>query len=269
MHPSRARRAIVAVTTAASLALSALALWRASDAREAARHAWSAVGRLGRSVEDARREASQVSTAASALGRRVGTVESRLAAEPDPAAVAGEVARSVFTIESAGGLGSGFVLRAAAGSSSLVTNFHVVADGWVNGVRTVRVRQGDRTYEGRVTSVAPADDLALVEVATAFPALAPAEAEPAVGDPVLVVGSPLGLGGTVAAGIVSAFRTEGGVRYLQFSAPISPGNSGGPVVDRRGRVVGVATAKAVAPGAEGLSFAIPVTRVCTAFPGMC
>jgi putative serine protease PepD len=269
VHPSRASRAIVAVTTASSLALSTFAFWWASDARDTARRARSAVGRLDRRVGETHKDASRVSAAASALGRRVSAVEARLAAEPDPAAVAGAVAKSVFTIEADNGLGSGFVMRATAGSSSLLTNFHVVADGWVNGVRTVRVRQGDRTYEGHVTSVAPADDLAIVEVATAFPSLARAEAEPAVGDPVLVVGSPLGLGGTVAAGIVSAFRTEDGVRYLQFSAPISPGNSGGPVVDRFGRVVGVATAKAVAPGAEGLSFAIPISRACSAFPEIC
>ena len=58
------------------------------------------------------------------------------------------------------------------------------------------------------------------------------------------------------------FRTEDGVDYLQFSAPISPGNSGGPVVDTKGRVVGVSVAKAVSEGAEGLSFAIPVNQVC-------
>ncbi|MER3452182.1 MAG: serine protease [Acidimicrobiia bacterium] len=182
--------------------------------------------------------------------------------------MAKEVGRSVFTIESPSGLGSGFVVRSDGATSILVTNFHVVADEWVNGRRTVTVRQEDRTYEGRVSSVAPGDDLALIEVAVGLPALERASGEPAVGDPVLVVGSPLGLGGTVASGIVSAIRNEGGVRYIQFSAPISPGNSGGPVVDRRGRVVGIAVAKAVAPGAEGLSFAIPVGRVCDAL-GVC
>jgi S1-C subfamily serine protease len=85
---------------------------------------------------------------------------------------------------------------------------------------------------------------------------------------VIVVGSPLGLGGTVATGIVSAFRTEEGLEYLQFSAPVSPGNSGGPVVDRSGAVVGVAVGKVVEDGAEGLSFAIPYERACRAL-GLC
>jgi putative serine protease PepD len=62
--------------------------------------------------------------------------------------------------------------------------------------------------------------------------------------------------------VVSGFRSIDGSDYIQFSAPISPGNSGGPVVDADGRVVAVATAKFVAPGAEALSLAIPVQTVC-------
>lgn len=259
-------RTAVGLSVVATAALGGVALHEAGDAREAALRTEAAVASLTRRVARVERSARDT---ANQLGRRMGTVESRLAAAAEPGAVAREVARSVFTIEADGGLGSGFVVRSSAGSSALVTNFHVVADGWVNGRRTVRIRQDDRTYEGRVTAVAPADDLAIVEVAVTLPALTRAATEPAVGEPVLVVGSPLGLGGSVASGIVSAYRTEGGVRYLQFSAPISPGNSGGPVVDRRGRVVGVATAKAVAPGAEGLSFAIPVSRVCAALSDIC
>jgi len=81
---------------------------------------------------------------------------------------------------------------------------------------------------------------------------------PGIGQPVVVLGSPYGFGGTASAGIISAIRR----RCLQFSAPVSPGSSGGPVLDGDGRVVGVATAKVVGRGAEGLSFAIPIDRVC-------
>jgi putative serine protease PepD len=80
-----------------------------------------------------------------------------------------------------------------------------------------------------------------------------------VGDSVLVLGAPLGLGGSVSNGIVSAFRDG----YIQFSAPIAPGNSGGPLVNLHGQVIGVARSKLVAQGAEGLSFAIPIAIVCT------
>ena len=79
-----------------------------------------------------------------------------------------------------------------------------------------------------------------------------------------MLGSPLGLGGTVTSGIASAYRNDHGLTYLQFSAPISPGNSGGPVINEHGRVVGVSVMKMVGDGAEGLSFAIPSSRLCAA-----
>jgi putative serine protease PepD len=81
----------------------------------------------------------------------------------------------------------------------------------------------------------------------------------------MAVGSPLGLGGTVSVGVVSGFRSLDGNPYMQFSAPISPGNSGGPVVDGKGFVVGVASAKLVGQGVEGLSLAIPVQTMCAVF----
>ena len=82
---------------------------------------------------------------------------------------------------------------------------------------------------------------------------------PDVGTAVLVFGSPEGLEGTVTTGIVSAIRDG----FIQFSAPVSPGNSGGPVVDYLGHVIGMTESKIVDQGAEGLSFAIPSSRVCT------
>jgi putative serine protease PepD len=69
----------------------------------------------------------------------------------------------------------------------------------------------------------------------------------------------------VSSGIVSAVRTEDGVRYIQFTAPISPGNSGGPVLDAHGKVIGISVAKAIGDGAEGLSFAIPAAVLCSSF----
>ena len=78
----------------------------------------------------------------------------------------------------------------------------------------------------------------------------------------MAVGSPLGLDGTVTLGVVSGFRSLDGSDYIQFSAPISPGNSGGPVVDAGGRVVAIASAKFVGDGVEGLSLAIPIQTAC-------
>src|SRR5437868_1768244 len=92
--------------------------------------------------------------------------------------------------------------------------------------------------------------------------LAPAGQRPRLGAAVMAVGSPLGLGGTVTLGVVSGFRSLEGSDYVQFSAAISPGNSGGPVVDSHGRVVAVASAKLVGDGVEALSLAIPVQTAC-------
>lgn len=215
---------------------------------------WYLTRQLGGELDAARRElAAAQSRDTRELAAQVDGLRGRLDRQLDPA-VARTVENSVFTVVTLDGTGSAFVLSAAGGISSLVTNAHVV-----EGNDTVQLKRGDLTFDGRVTERHESEDLAIVEVAHSFAPLRRASAPAKVGDAVLVVGSPLGLGVSVTAGIVSALREP----YLQFSAPISPGNSGGPVVDSRGHVVGVTVAKAVAPGAEGVSFAIPVATLCS------
>jgi putative serine protease PepD len=178
----------------------------------------------------------------------------------DTRAVAPKVLKSVFTIETPSELGTAFAVRRSdTGGTILITNYHVVRDQWVSGARSVSLRQGSRTITGKIDTVRPNDDLASVEVIPALPLLPMTTKLPAVGTPVLVVGSPLGLGGTVTTGVISALRKD----LLQISAPISPGNSGGPVVDAAGRAVGIASSKIVSNNAEGLGFAIPVSKVCS------
>ncbi len=195
------------------------------------------------------------------LSSRISELEAARDAIPDPAEVAARVQRSVFTVETDDGEGSGWMLT----SGKVVTNFHVIADGWLNDRPDVTLRQDERSWPAKVVEVSPANDLAVIAVDGDFTPLERGTERPKVGDPVLAVGSPLGLGGTVSSGIVSAYRSEDGVEYLQFSAPLSPGSSGGPVVDSSGRVVAVSVAKYIGSGAEGLSFAIPVARVCDSF----
>ncbi|MGZ4774639.1 MAG: trypsin-like peptidase domain-containing protein [Oryzihumus sp.] len=197
----------------------------------------------------------------SQLGSLRATVESNK--QKEPAAVASRVSASVFTIEVSGGLGSGFVVQSGAGRSLLVTNFHVVSDDWVNGRKAVKVHQKGRTWDGTVVRVSAGSDLALVQVGATFPSLKVSKQTPAVGDAVMAFGSPLGLNGTVSSGIVSALRKQDGRDYIQFSAAISPGNSGGPVVDSAGDVVGVSVMKMVGDSAENLAFAIPSIVVCS------
>jgi len=206
---------------------------------------------------------SAINAAANGVASRVGALEAKAKTGPTPAEIAKKVRASVFVIETDAGLGSGWAVSSSAGSTTLVTNFHVISDTWTRGGQTVQVKQNDATWTGTITRVDIPDDLALISTPAAFPVLAREKSVPDIGDSVMVVGAPLGLDATVTTGIVSALRTEDGHAYLQFSAPISPGNSGGPVVDDRGRVVGIAVAKYVGNGAEGLSFAVPVAKLCT------
>ena len=145
----------------------------------------------------------------------------------------------------------------------MVTNFHVVAEAFNAGEVAVHLRQGDLTIEGTIAQVQPSEDLAIVHIAERFPALQAAIGRPQVGDTVMSVGSPLGLGGSVSLGVISGYRSVEGADYVQFSAAISPGNSGGPVLDRHGSVVAVAAAKFTGTGVEALSLGIPVETVCT------
>jgi S1-C subfamily serine protease len=133
-----------------------------------------------------------------------------------------------------------------------VTNFHVIADAWSAGDATVVVRQQDSTFKGVVVRVDRTNDLAIVHLSQRLPLLHAAPGRPKLGAAVMAVGSPLGLEGTVTLGVVSGFRSLDGSDYMQFSAPISPGNSGGPVIDDHGRVVAVASAKLVGRGVEAL-----------------
>ncbi len=193
---------------------------------------------------------------------QISDLRHQLESRPDWPAIVVLVERSVVTVEAGDDLGSGWVAHADAGGSDIVTNFHVVADSWNDGVAAVTVRQGDASLSGTVARVDPEEDLAIVHVAAQLPALVAVTERLEVGTAVMAAGSPLGLDGTVTVGVLSSYRSLEGSEYVQFSAAVSPGNSGGPLVDQRGRVIGIVSAKLVYPGAEGLSLAIPVAVVC-------
>lgn len=160
--------------------------------------------------------------------------------------------------------GSGFVV---GDEGWIVTNAHVV-----RGSRRVLVRfgSGDR-QRGRVVAYDPSHDLAVVRLEGDPPVdgleLGDSDAVE-VGQTVLAFGSPFGLEGTLTQGIVSARRDlpaigGGAVQGLiQTDAPINPGNSGGPLVDAKGRVVGVNTAiLSRTGGSHGIGFAVPINYV--------
>jgi serine protease Do len=152
--------------------------------------------------------------------------------------------------------GSGFFISA---DGYAVTNNHVV-----NNAKTVQVITDDgRTLEAKVVGTDPKTDLALIKVnGNNFPFVKFAEHNPRIGDWVVAVGNPFGLGGTVTAGIVSADGRDIGAGpyddYIQIDAPINRGNSGGPAFDINGNVIGVNTAIfSPSGGSVGIGFDIP------------
>ena len=156
------------------------------------------------------------------------------------------------------GVGSGFIVDA---SGLIVTSHHVV-----KGADSVTVTlQDGRRLEARVAGIDPRTDLALIEVdaGESLPVVEFGDSDRTrVGDWVVAVGNPFGLGGTVTAGIVSGRGRDIGSGpyddYLQLDAPINRGSSGGPLFDRSGRVVGVNTAIFSPSGGNvGIGFAIP------------
>jgi putative serine protease PepD len=220
---------------------------------------WQGRDRLDRRTAALTRRVSADDIVISGLSHRISDLETKVSGHPDVATVAKQVQGSVVTIDEKDGHGSGFAMQSGGGHTTIVTDFHVVADTLDHGGHQVDVRIGDKTVKGAIGKTDIPDDLALVTVDVDMPTLQKAPAKPAVGDPVIVVGSPLELAGTVTTGVVSAYRDNA----VQFSAPISPGTSGGPLVDRDGHVIGVARAKLVADGAEGLGFAVPIDTVCS------
>jgi S1-C subfamily serine protease len=182
---------------------------------------------------------------------------------PELAEVAAKVGASVLTIESPGSLGSGFVIGSQGGRSQVVTNLHVVADAWFEGDKTVDAWKNDTRYPARIERVSETQDLALLTIDGAFEPLEVAASRVAPGVAVAAIGSPLGLETSISTGIASGYRPEVGIEVLQFSAAISPGNSGGAVINDAGEVVGIAVAKLTGEGVEGLAFAIPADRICT------
>ena len=161
------------------------------------------------------------------------------------------------------GAGSGFFIAA---NGFIVTNNHVVADATEI---TVKLADG-RELEARLVGRDEATDLAVIKVdGTDFPFVTFEQtAQPRVGDWVIAVGNPFGLGGTATAGIVSAQgrsipdEVSNYVDFLQIDAAINRGNSGGPTFDIYGRVIGVNSAiisPNAAGGSVGIGFAIPAS----------
>jgi len=235
------------------------------------------VGGTGAYVVAERRAAANLTSPGTVLPQSDADLSSR--PEGSIARVAAAVLPTVVQIEehdgSGGGTGSGFVLRS---DGYILTNNHVVAGAAAGGSLTVTFQDGTEKVArivGRDTSY----DLAVVKVDAAGLTASTLgnSSGVVVGDAVIAIGSPLGLEGTVTAGIISSLNRPvqaGGsgessyINAIQTDAAINPGNSGGPLVDARGQVIGVNSAIASLgqaatgqqSGSIGLGFAIPINQ---------
>lgn len=172
---------------------------------------------------------------------------------------------AVVLIEVGDGTGSGFVIAA---SGVVVTNAHVV-----EGFNNVNVWMADgRLYKGVVTELDAQADLAMVQLNSAGPFYAIPLGDPStvrLGEEVVALGYPLastiGSSLTATRGIVSSTRVVAGVNILQTDAAINPGNSGGPLVNNRGQVIGISTARIEETEGgrpvEGIGFAVSATEL--------
>jgi S1-C subfamily serine protease len=246
--PSAAQAA--AVVALAALALAVFAWLHANQALRAERAARrNEVGRL-------RSRLGSLEARDAALSAQVGKAQRTLKQKnAGLAPLANRLLRSVFTVETDEGLGTGFVAWEDASGLYVLTANHVVKGA----SSSVTLTRAGQSWRGDISAEDAQNDLAVIRVDGR-----PAGAQPlwqspwpgsvAAGDQLLLVGSPFGLSGTVTTGIVSRVTT----RFVQTDAAANPGNSGGPAVDQHGHVVGVL----LAGGGENINFAVRIDRAC-------
>ena len=200
----------------------------------------------------------------------IGIDAKTLAAAVTPSVVSIEV-----TTRTGGGTGSGSIYSSSSSESFIITNNHVIADAVTSGTIEVELLNGDilpATIVGRDIAY----DIAVLRVKTGnLPVIKVGDsAKVSVGDPVIAIGSPLGLASTVTSGIVSALNrpvltgstgSESYVNAIQTDAAINPGNSGGALIDSNGKLIGVNSAIATlssgsTSGSIGLGFSIPINE---------
>jgi hypothetical protein len=186
-----------------------------------------------------------------------GAAQFRACEAPDrelPAAFDG-VADATAILKNAQGSGSGFFIST---DGLVLTAAHVVEGGAVD----VQERSG-RVTHARVVRMSKSHDVALLSVAGAgvsFPCLQLETSAKRPGTDVYAIGAPAGedLGFSLTRGIVSGVRTEHYTRFVQTDASVSPGNSGGPLLDKHGRVLGVVSRKLAGRGFEGVAFGVAI-----------
>lgn len=247
---------LLVVVCLAGVALSAFTLVHQRGALDRERAAWQG------EVAKLRQEVRALSGSGEKLAGRLNTAEKKLKRrEVGIAPTAARVLRSVFTVETDYGLGTGFVGWREGGATYLVTAHHVI-DGNISSSVTI-VRKGG-SWAGTIEAVDPANDLAVIRINGKPAGAEPlwqrvgGRGRPKAGDELILVGSPFGLEGTVTTGVVSRITRKA----IQTDAAANPGNSGGPAIDKQGRIVGVLVRGVNPAFGQPLNFAVPIERVC-------
>jgi len=220
---------------------------------------------LSRTQAQAQADRDSAKAAADTMASRIASLEKT---DFRPEQIAAAVLPSVFRVKAGQFSGTAWAVGkpTSSGGAFLFTNFHVVESVWTKGEKKVAIEHKDLRFDATIVKVDKDIDLAQLETDAKFAGLAIAAEAVQPGEPIVVVGAPLGLDSSVTTGVVSAFRKIEGTdeTYVQFDAPINPGNSGGPVINAQGQVVGIATAKI--RNSEGIGLAIPIRLACEAFP---
>ena len=191
------------------------------------------------------------------------------------AAVTPTVVSIAVTTRTGGGTGSGSIYKTSSTESFIITNNHVIEEAVTSGTIEVELLNGN-ILPGTIVGRDIAYDLAVLRVKTGnLPVIKVGDSTKiSVGDPVIAIGSPLGLASTVTSGIISALNRpvitgsdglESYVNAIQTDAAINPGNSGGALVDAAGKLIGVNSAIATlssggTSGSIGLGFSIPINE---------
>jgi S1-C subfamily serine protease len=170
----------------------------------------------------------------------------------------GRAQEYVVLLINRGSMGAGAVVSI---DGMVVTNAHVVGSASQVDLRTY----DEQSFVATLVVLDAVEDLALLRVEAPDQRWKPVTVEggglPQVGSEVYIIGHPLGLTWTVTRGIVSGIRDDAGRKMIQTDAPISPGNSGGPMLDAEGHLIGIVTSKLVQAGAENLAFARPASAL--------
>lgn len=150
--------------------------------------------------------------------------------------------------------GSGFFIS----KNQIVTNYHCVANS--DYIEFKIIGKDDIFKEAKVVRASTKYDLAIIRTKQNFPYVdIDSLCKEKIGSKVYVIGNPKGLEGTISDGILSGRRENDGKEYIQITAPISPGNSGGPVLNENGKVIGVATF--AFRNSQNINFAVPIKYV--------